>query len=145
MSEQDAIQPELEFVEETLAVTAVQDMLSNFMESARVEAVFGEPVRNGDTIIIPAAEVVSFAGFGVGSGSGPTDEGGLDAASTGRGGGGGGGGSVYSRPVAVVIASPEGVQVKPVVDLTKISLALLTTVGFMAVSAYQILTYGRRR
>ncbi len=43
------------------------------------------------------------------------------------GSGGGGGGSVYSRPVAVIISSPEGVRVEPVFDLTKIALAGMTT------------------
>jgi hypothetical protein len=33
--------------------------------------------------------------------------------------------------VAVVIASPEGVRVEPVVDPTKIALAALTAAGFM--------------
>jgi hypothetical protein len=33
--------------------------------------------------------------------------------------------------VAVVVASPEGVRVEPVVDITKIALAGLTALGFM--------------
>jgi hypothetical protein len=39
--------------------------------------------------------------------------------------------AVFSRPVAVIIASPEGVRVEPVVDVTKIALAALTAAGFM--------------
>jgi uncharacterized spore protein YtfJ len=50
---------------------------------------------------------------------------------SGGGGGGGGGGRVFSRPVAVVVASPEGVRVEPVLDVTKIALAALTAGGFM--------------
>jgi len=38
---------------------------------------------------------------------------------------------VFSRPVAVIIAAPEGVRVEPVVDVTKIGLAALTAAGFM--------------
>jgi uncharacterized spore protein YtfJ len=49
----------------------------------------------------------------------------------GEGFGGGGGGRVFSRPVAVIIAAPEGVRVEPVVDVTKIGLAALTAAGFM--------------
>jgi uncharacterized spore protein YtfJ len=49
----------------------------------------------------------------------------------GKGNGGGGGGRILSRPVAVVIASPEGVRVEPVVDITKVALAGLTALGFM--------------
>lgn len=36
-----------------------------------------------------------------------------------------------ARPVAIVIASPEGVRIEPVVDFTKIGLALITAWGFM--------------
>jgi uncharacterized spore protein YtfJ len=49
----------------------------------------------------------------------------------GKGSGGGGGGRILSRPVAVVIASPEGIRVEPVLDITKIALAGLTAMGFM--------------
>ena len=49
----------------------------------------------------------------------------------GGGGGGGGGGKTLSRPVAVVIASPEGVRVEPVYDITKIYMAAITAAGFM--------------
>ena len=38
---------------------------------------------------------------------------------------------MLSRPVAVIIAAPEGVRVEPVVDATKIGLAALTAAGFM--------------
>jgi hypothetical protein len=39
---------------------------------------------------------------------------------------------VLSRPVAAVVISPTGVRVEPILDLTKIVLAALTTLGFMA-------------
>jgi uncharacterized spore protein YtfJ len=45
--------------------------------------------------------------------------------------GGGGGGNIFSRPVAVIVAGPEGVRVTPVFDTTKIILAGLTALGFM--------------
>jgi uncharacterized spore protein YtfJ len=101
----------------------VHDTLENFLTAAGPQAVYHEPVKHGNTLLIPAAEVVSAMGFGVGSGM--SSETGAD--SGGSGGGGGGGGSVYSRPVAVIISSPEGVRVDPVFDLTKIALAGMTT------------------
>jgi uncharacterized spore protein YtfJ len=52
-------------------------------------------------------------------------------ATSGGGSGGGGGGTGFSRPVAVIIASPQGVRVEPVFDITKVILAALTAVGFM--------------
>ncbi len=103
--------------------------LDRFLATADVDKVFGEPIRQGETTIVPAAEMITGMGFGFGFGRGsdssdePTHEGG--------GGGGGGGGSVLARPVAVVVASPEGVRVEPVVDVTKVALAALTAGGFM--------------
>ena len=112
----------------------VQQSMDKFLSSAHVDAVYGAPITHDETIIIPTAEVLSFAGFGVGGGSGngpanPDDP--EEAAPEGEGFGGGGGGRVLSRPVAVIIAAPEGVRVEPVVDVTKIGLAALTAAGFM--------------
>ncbi len=103
-------------------ILAVERNLDRLREMSSVEAVYGKPVKSGTTLIIPTAEVVSMMGFGVGSGSSGEEAGGS---------GGGGGGMNLSRPVAVVIASPEGVRVEPVVDVTKIGIAALTTLGFM--------------
>lgn len=96
----------------------VQDTLESFLSAASTEAVYHEPVKHGNILMIPAAEVVSVMGFGLGGGE--TSETGADS-------GGGGGGSVFSRPVAVIISSPEGVRIEPVFDLTKIALAGMTT------------------
>jgi uncharacterized spore protein YtfJ len=100
-------------------IQVVSDTLEYFLSTASVEAVYNEPIKHGNTLLIPAAEVVSIMGFGVGGGE--ASENSADS------GGGGGGGSVYSRPVAVIISSPEGVRVDPVFDLTKIALAGMTT------------------
>jgi uncharacterized spore protein YtfJ len=109
-----------------------QDTMEEFLAAADVRVVYGEPIQHDDTLIIPTAEVLCGLGFGVGSGSGTgTDEEHPDKPSQGSGSGGGGGGRILSRPVAVVVASPEGVRVEPVVDVTKIGLAALTALGFM--------------
>ncbi len=111
------------------AEAVVHDTLDKFLDSANVYAVYGEPIRKGETLVIPTAEVLSGLGFGYGSGWGNRNE--PDEKNGGGGAGGGGGGRVFSRPVAVVVVSPEGVQVKPVIDITKIALAALTAGGFM--------------
>jgi uncharacterized spore protein YtfJ len=111
------------------AVETLQTTMDKFLSAANVEAVYGSPVREGDTIVIPTAEVLSVAGFGAGSGGGPQGPG--ENENPGRGGGGGGGGRVLSRPVAAVVISPAGVRVEPIVDVTKIALAVFTTLGFM--------------
>lgn len=114
----------------TMGTDSIQETMDKFLSAADVGAVYGRPIRHGETIIIPTAEVLSGMGFGLGYGSG-TAEGGEGEGPSSVGGAGGGGGRVLSRPVAVVIASPEGVRVEPVVDVTKIFLALLTAGGFM--------------
>ncbi len=117
-------------VDSTLDI--VEDTMDRFLSAATVEAVFGLPIEHGENLIIPAAEVLSLAGFGVGFGSGTGEPSGeQQAASSGSGGGGGGGGRVFSRPVAVIVASPTYVRVKPVVDVTKIVMAWLTAFAFV--------------
>lgn len=105
----------------------VESTMDGLLAAASVEAVYGEPIKQRDILIIPAAEVLAVAGFGVGAGAGPSDS----EESSGTGSGGGGGGRAFSRPVAVIISSSEGVRVEPVVDLTKIALAALTAFVFM--------------
>ena len=107
-----------------------QDTMEEFLAAADVRVVYGEPIQHDDTMIIPTAEVLCGLGFGVGSGSGTSNDN-SDKPAQGSGSGGGGGGRILSRPVAVVVASPEGVRVEPVVDITKIALAGLTALGFM--------------
>jgi len=108
-----------------------QNTIEEFLAAADVRVVYGEPIVHDDTMIIPTAEVLCGLGFGVGSGSGTSSDEKPDKPSQGSGSGGGGGGRILSRPVAVIVASPEGVRVEPVVDITKIGLAALTALGFM--------------
>ena len=117
-------------------VNTIQTTMDRFLSAANVEAVYGQPIQEGENTVIPAAEVLSVAGFGLGSGSGP--QGPEQDASPGGGAGGGGGGHVLSRPVAAIVISPAGVRVEPIVDVTKIALAGLTTLGFMAAMLSQM-------
>jgi uncharacterized spore protein YtfJ len=125
-------QEELEGVDYNRPLDIFQDNMDTLLEVADVSSVFGEPVQSGDNLVIPAAEVLVGVGFGLGAGFGRNNkEDESKGGGSGGGSGGGGGGRVFSRPVAVVIASPEGVRVEPVVDVTKIALAALTAGGFM--------------
>jgi uncharacterized spore protein YtfJ len=132
------------------AVEIVGDTMDSFLATADVNRVYGVPIEKNGTTVIPAAEILAVAAFGVGYGYGsgkheepcctepaeeePEDDG-EDEEESGAamsGGGGGGGGRTFSRPVAVVVISSEGqVSVQPVVDPTKIVLAALTAGGFM--------------
>lgn len=111
------------------------DLMTDLINTARPEAVFGEPRTVGDFTVITAAEVkVGMGyGFGAGGGSGPAEDEGDESQETptedGFGGGGGGGGVSGGRPVAAIIASPDGVRVEPIIDLTTIGLACLAALG----------------
>jgi uncharacterized spore protein YtfJ len=135
--------PKEEMASGVQAVDAVQETLELFLETAHVDRVYGEPIQHGETIIITAAEVLTGMGFGLGYGAGSAQGEGMPESSgeasdggsgsgSGAGGGGGGAGRTLSRPVAVIVAGPDGVRVEPVVDPTKIALAALTAFGFMA-------------
>lgn len=113
--------------EASLAV--IQETMDRFLEVADVKSVYGQAIEHGDTIVIPAAELLCGMGFGAGYGYGKSDE--TEEQGQGGGGGGGGGGRTFSRPVAVIVASPQGVRVDPVIDITKLGLAALTAMGFM--------------
>jgi len=105
-------------------VDPTEQALSKLLIAASADAVFGEPVVNGNTTVIPCSEVV--IGMGMGSGGGPSGENGN---STGSGSGGGGG--ARSRPIAAIIITQDEVRVEPILDITRIVLASLTTGAFI--------------
>ncbi len=129
-----------------------QEILQKFVETARPSSVFAAPLTAGDYTIITASEVYAGMGVGFGGGGGngpaaseqptgdqPATEQPVDAEATeefspgsGVGYGGGGGGVTLGRPVAAITIGPDGVTVEPIVDVTKIALALFTTIGAMA-------------
>lgn len=76
------------------------------------DRVYREPVRVGERVVIPAASIAYGGGFGFGTDNRDN-------------GGGGGGGWNDGRPVAVVELGPDGVRVRPVIDLTRIGLVVV--------------------
>jgi uncharacterized spore protein YtfJ len=94
--------------------------------------VVGPPTTVGDHTVIPLIETCASGGFGAGSGGAAEGEG--DNAG---GGGGGGGGVGRSRTVAIADVGPDGVKIRPVVDVTGLALP--------AISALAALLLGRRR
>ena len=119
--------------------TSVEHVLTEGMATVRADSVFGRPVERGGTTVIPCAEIMMGIGLGGGSGSGPAQQGKKtdQAASaqepgtaTGEGYGGGGGGR--GRPVAIIVVTADGVRVQPVLDVTRLALAGMTTGAFMA-------------
>jgi uncharacterized spore protein YtfJ len=153
MADKPALPPKSEGESKDLQESAVfQDTMNRFMDTAKVEAVYAAPLQVGEQVIIPTAEIMCAMGFGYGSGNwSPPDEeeqkkpaaavsaGKSAPPAGGEGRGGGGGGYTFSRPVALVIATPEGVRVEPVIDRTKIWLAAFTAAGFMVGMAARML------
>ena len=78
--------------------------------------VFSTPEQVGDDLVITAVAWERAGGFGFGGGGQPDGD---------SGAGAGGGGASQGRPVAVVRIGPHGVEVRPVIDFTKIGITLL--------------------
>ncbi|MEZ4768189.1 MAG: hypothetical protein R2844_07145 [Caldilineales bacterium] len=100
--------------------TPVERMIEQFSVSRS----FGEVIREGDTAVVPVAEVNGFFGYGYGSGEGPVtgEEDDVEARMA-SGGGGGGGGRGSSKPRGYITISPDGVHYEPLMDPLKVSLA----------------------
>jgi uncharacterized spore protein YtfJ len=116
-------------------------MLEKILAAAQPAAVFGQPVEAGGYTLITASEVTSGGGFGAGMARGPASKPDAkrspseEAPAAGKqpvgGSGLGGGGGSMGRPVAIIVIGPNGVTVRPVVDITKVALAALTASAAM--------------
>ena len=125
-----------EFVKEIVPDQhAALGLMDRMYDVAQATSVFGAPVSQGEYTAITASEVTIGLGFGYGGGGGSspaeTDQEQQAQDNFGGGGGGGGGGTASGRPVAVIEIGPHGVRVVPIVDPTKIVLALFTAFGAM--------------
>ena len=98
--------------------------LDKIMSAAQPNAVFSHPIESNGVTVITASEVTAAGGFGSGTGA--------------EGGGGGGGGWSLGRPVAAISIGPDGVKVKPIVDVTKLAIAGVTAWGAVALAAMRI-------
>jgi uncharacterized spore protein YtfJ len=118
------------------AAQTAEQVLDRVARTARPDVVFGQPVERGDVTLIPCCEVAMGMGMCSGSGTNPTparsgmasDQG----TGMGSGEGMGAGGGARGRPVAVIVITQGTVRVEPILDVTKVALAALTTAGFMA-------------
>ncbi|MBO0685516.1 MAG: hypothetical protein J2P45_20360 [Candidatus Dormibacteraeota bacterium] len=122
----------------------MKQMADRMYAAAQPGAVYSEAVHAGSYTVITASEVTAGGGFGFGQGQGPVIAG-KESEGAPHGGGGGGGGGSMGRPVAVISIGPDGVAVKPVVDITKVGLAVLTAWGTVAVGAIRLRRRRRSR
>lgn len=112
---------------QTPMIGPIEDMLKKLNSNA----VFGEPVREGETVIIPVASVNY--GFGYGGGSGrpsvPVDTSDEEAAPVEGGSGGGGGGAV--KPLGFIRIRGDDVQYEPMMHPQVISLAGIAMMAWL--------------
>jgi uncharacterized spore protein YtfJ len=99
--------------------------------AASGEGAVGPTTNVGDQAVIPLLETFASGGFGGGAGGDVQGDG---------GGGGGGGGIGRSRTIAVAVVGPDGVKIRPVVDVTGLA---LPAAG--AIAAFLMRGAGRRR
>lgn len=138
---------ELEFITEKIpSQREANALMERLFIVAEPDIVFSEPVTQGQYTAITAREVTICLGFGYGGGGGIGTSEGADSTQdetsgdrgAGYGGGGGGGGTAAGRPVAVIEIGPSGVRVEPIVDPTKISIALFTAIASMGVMLLKV-------
>lgn len=123
-------------------IDRLMSIVSETEKKAHVRAVFGEPQTVGDRTVIPVAEVRYryWLGFGHGRRSARGEESQADRTEEcgpGDAGGAGGGVGLVARPVAVVEVTKDGLQLVPVCDSTRLTLA------GMALGAYSIFVLTR--
>jgi hypothetical protein len=111
-------------------VSGVEQVSRALERAGSGEGAVGPATVVGDHTVIPLIETFASGGFGGGTGGGTEGDG---------GGGGGGGGLGRSRTVAVAIAGPDGVKIRPVIDVTGLALPAVSAVAAL------LLGRGRRR
>lgn len=100
------------------------DTIQETREKVGWKAAFGEPQAVEDKTIIPVAKVGYAFGLGFGQAPAPTEKEGEDPAPGEEGGeGGGAGGGASSKPLGVIVVTPEHTYFEAVMDQSKISLA----------------------
>ena len=134
----------------------IAEVIEKLLSVTKPGAVFSAPIEAEGSTVITASEVMvgMGVGYGIGQGTGMPEgephyhedgeecegceecEGGE---ASGIGGGGGGGGGANGRPVAVVSVNKYGVDVEPVVDVTKVAL------GFFAAFASMMVMFASMR
>jgi uncharacterized spore protein YtfJ len=126
-------------------IERILNLASETEKKAHVTAVFGEPQTVGDRTLIPVAEVRFGYAIGqcggqppvAGKGAEPGDIGGESGCGKMHGEGGAVG--LVARPLAVIEVTADRMQVVPIVDSTRLTLAGMALGGFaMCMLAWMI-------
>ncbi|HET7397022.1 MAG TPA: spore germination protein GerW family protein [Intrasporangium sp.] len=86
----------------------VKELLAQVTDNMAVSKVFGDPIPQGDALVVPVAQVRGGAGGGEGDSE--------------QGKGSGGGGSFSARPAGVYVIRDGTASWQPAVDVTRIVL-----------------------
>jgi len=97
---------------------SASEQIEQLLDKLTVNAVFGQPIQEGDVTLIPVADVV--VGFGFGSGQSPADE--VDDETENRTGEGGAGGG-KATPRGYIKITQDGVRFESTLDANWIPLA----------------------
>ncbi len=92
---------------------------------------YGEPIRNGERVVIPVSRVSTFGGWGWGRGRDSAD---------GWGDGGGGGGGLEAAPVGFIDIGPEGTRFESIPDPMSNARALRTSASALGALASGLAT-----
>jgi uncharacterized spore protein YtfJ len=100
------------------------ERIDEMLDKMSVNAVFGQPFREGDVTLIPVASVGYAFGYGSGSGrmTGASSGGTGEPCGPGEGSGQGGGGGGRARPLGYIRISPDKVSFEPIMDTGRISM-----------------------
>jgi uncharacterized spore protein YtfJ len=99
----------------------VDRTLARMIAAAGAGTIFGTPVTQGETTVIPCARISVGLGLGGGGGTAPNTT--AEEHGTPMGEGGGGGGGANGHPVAAIVVTPQGVHIKPIIDVNRIVMA----------------------
>ncbi|MET7333105.1 spore germination protein GerW family protein [Nonomuraea sp. NPDC005650] len=113
----------------------IMKVVEQATDAATVKRVFGEPVRQGDVVVIPVARVAQGGGGGEGRGKGEKGE-------EGRGGGIGVG--FGATPAGVFVLKDGEVSWRPAVDVNRIVIGGQIVLIVVALTLRSILKKRRR-
>ncbi|MFG1705759.1 GerW family sporulation protein [Nonomuraea sp. M3C6] len=89
----------------------IMELMEQAKDAATVKRVFGEPIQQGDVIVIPVARVAHGGGGGQGQGTGEKGE---------ESGGSGGGFGFSATPAGVFVLKDGDAQWRPAIDVNRI-------------------------
>jgi len=109
------------------------ELIQTLLQTLGTTAVFGAPITQNGTTLIPVAHVTVGFGYGGGYGRGSApDATALDATSDGgEGGGSGGGAGGRSTPCGFIRITGDDVRYEPITDETRIPLAGIATAAWI--------------